>query len=229
MLWLTPLKNSWDPRLQQEPPLPQRGRLNSLCYCTATAWQQRALGERRQEKTNSHPVLNVAVAETLLHPFSDINLGELICRFDSAMQYVPLRLLIITCNFFPFFSFFQPNPRLWSENEHRSGDISADVLGVCSALEGRWEAIFCLAELGPAMTYRTVSSQVSNQSCSWFHITAEMQAELVHTKRVASAWTVGPYWGIIKNANKNAAATSQGSWILTASFEPPNLRMWNLI
>lgn len=80
----------------------------SLCYCTASAGQQRALRERRQEKTNSHPVLNVAVAEILRHPFSEINLGEWICPFDSAIQYVPLRLLIITCNFFPFLSFFNP-------------------------------------------------------------------------------------------------------------------------
>lgn len=48
------------------------------------------------------------------------------------------------------------------------------------------------------------------------HCSVASWAVQLHTNGLSSTWTVGPYWGTTKNANKNTAATSQSSGILTA-------------
>lgn len=80
-----------------------------------------------------------------------------------------------------------------------------------NTLPGRAGASYGLQESW-LMVFKSVLLLISDDCsvASW--------AVQLHTNGLSSTWTVGPYWGTTKNANKNTAAISQSSGILTASL-----------
>lgn len=118
------------------PPAPRKARLNILCYCTASAGQQRALQEPMHEEPSSHPVLAV-VAEILLQPFKWNKLGRINLPFWLGYPICSSQITELYTQFLSLSLFFHPSPQLGPENWHIPGDISADALGVCRAFQGR--------------------------------------------------------------------------------------------
>lgn len=94
------------------------------------------------------------------------------------------------------------------------GEVGSDTLlcraGLSYDLQDCW-----------LMGFKSVLLLISNHCSAASRANAHKQGGL--------CITVGPYSGVIKNASTNGSATSQGSWLLMASFEPHSPRTWNLI